>query len=147
MPKVLIVEDNLMIADMADEELTAHGYEVCGIARTVAAAVVMCRQHAPDLAVIDLRLEAGELGTEIPALLGGLGSLGVLYATGNVSHPTMTAENGHACLAKPYTSADLMQALEIVASLATTGVAKPPFPRGFTVLLPAEVRLAPTAHG
>jgi response regulator of citrate/malate metabolism len=39
MLKVLIAEDELMIADMAEETLVKHGYEVCGIARTVAGAV------------------------------------------------------------------------------------------------------------
>ena len=39
MLKVLIAEDELMIADMAEETLVKHGYEVCGIARTVAEAV------------------------------------------------------------------------------------------------------------
>jgi two-component system, response regulator PdtaR len=33
--KVLIAEDDLMIADIAEEILIEHGYEVCGIARTV----------------------------------------------------------------------------------------------------------------
>ena len=36
MLKVLIAEDDLTIADMIEETLVAHGYEVCGIAITVA---------------------------------------------------------------------------------------------------------------
>ena len=61
------------------------GYEVCGIARTVAEAVALGRSHKPDLAVIDVRLADGDLGTEIAAQLGALGRLGILYATGNSS--------------------------------------------------------------
>ena len=38
---VLIAEDDLMIADLAEEILIDAGYEVCGIARTVAAAVAL----------------------------------------------------------------------------------------------------------
>jgi DNA-binding response OmpR family regulator len=33
--RILIVEDDLMIADMTEEILVANGYEVCGIATTV----------------------------------------------------------------------------------------------------------------
>jgi two-component system, response regulator PdtaR len=65
--KVLIAEDNLMIADLVEEILIEHGYEVCGIARTVAEAVVLAQHHKPDLAVLDLRLADGGLGTDIEA--------------------------------------------------------------------------------
>jgi DNA-binding response OmpR family regulator len=134
MLKVLIAEDDLMIADMAEEMLVAAGYEVCGIARTVDEAVVIARRHKPDLAVIDLRLAGGGLGTEIAAQLSDLTELGVLYASGNMLHVVLTATDGHACLAKPYRSSDLVRGLEIVAELVATGTALPPFPHGFQVL-------------
>jgi len=92
--KVLIAEDELMIADMAEEILVKHGYEVCGIARTVAEAVALARSHRPDLAVIDMRLADGGLGTEVAAQLGPLGRLGILYASGNTSHIMLTAADG-----------------------------------------------------
>ena len=41
MHKVLIAEDDLMIADMLEMSLVDSGYEVCGIARTVAEAVAL----------------------------------------------------------------------------------------------------------
>jgi CheY-like chemotaxis protein len=126
-----------MIADMAEQMLVGFGYEVCGIARTVAEAVALARHHKPDLAVIDLRLADGGLGTEIAAQLGGLGTLGVLYASGNISHVVLTAADGHACLAKPYRSDDLLRGLQIVADIVATGTASPPFPRGFQVLPPS----------
>jgi CheY-like chemotaxis protein len=139
MLKVLIVEDDLMIADMAEEMLVENGYTVCGIARTVAEAVALCRQHEPNLAVIDQRLADGGLGTEIAPQLGDLRRLGVLYATSSVPQVMQTASDGHACLAKPYRSADLLRALKIVANLVATGAALPPFPRGFHVLPSATI--------
>ena len=69
--RVLIVEDDLMMADMVEMLLVDSGYEVCGIARNVADAVALARSHKPDLAVIDVRLADGDLGTEIPAHLDG----------------------------------------------------------------------------
>ena len=134
MLKVLIVEDDLMIADMAEEILVEHGYEVCGIARTVAEAVALGQRHKPDLAVIDLRLADGGLGTEIVPQLSGPGPLGVLYASANLTRAMMTVIDGHACLAKPYRSADLLRSLEIVVEIVATGTASEPFPRGFQVL-------------
>jgi DNA-binding response OmpR family regulator len=134
MAKVLIAEDDLMIADMVEEMLVERGYEVCGIARTVAEAVALGRRHNPDLAVLDMRLADGGLGTEIAAQLGGLGRVGVLYASGNITDAMKTIIDGDACLAKPYRSADLLRSLEIVAEIVATGTASPPFPRGFKML-------------
>lgn len=136
MLKVMIAEDDLMIADMAEEMLSGHGYEVCGIARTVAEAVALGRRHKPDLAVLDLRLAGGGFGAEIVAQLGGPGSLGVLYASGNADSSNLTAADGQACLTKPYSSADLVRSLEVVAGIVATGSASPPFPPGFRVLHP-----------
>jgi len=147
MLKVLIAEDDFMIADMTEEMLVESGYEVCGIARTVDEAVALGRLHEPDLAVIDLRLADGGLGTEIAPQLGGLGRLGVLYASGNVSHVLMSAANGHACLAKPYRSADLLRGLEIVIEMLASGTASKPFPRGFQVLRPEPRALREAPHG
>src|SRR5450432_1399542 len=142
MPKVLIVEDDLIIADMVEETLVESGYEVCGIARTVVEAVALGRCHKPDLAIIDLRLADGGIGTEIPAQLSPLGKLGILYATGNMWHPVLTAADGHACLTKPYRAAALVRGLEIVADIVATGTASPPFPNGFEVLPPATASTA-----
>jgi DNA-binding response OmpR family regulator len=139
MLKVLIAEDDLMIADMVEETLVRDGYEVCGIARTVAEAVALGRRHKPDLAVIDLRLADGGLGTEIAAQLSSPGNLGILYATGNMSQLMLTAADGGGCLAKPYSSKDLLLSLKIVAEIVTTGTATRPFPRGFQVLRSATI--------
>jgi CheY-like chemotaxis protein len=145
MLKVMIAEDDLMIADMAEEMLVGHGYEVCGIARTVDEAVALARLHKPDLAVLDLRLADGGLGTEIVSQLGGLRGLGVLYASGNAATAKLTRADGHAYLTKPYSTEDLVRGLEIVAGIVATGTASPPFRYGFHVLGPqpaaAEVDL------
>ena len=131
MLKVLIAEDDLMIADMAEEILIRNGYEVCGIARTVADAVALGRQHRPDLAILDMRLADGGLGTEVAAQLSGLGRLGVLYASGNMSQIVLTASDGDACLAKPYRSADLLTSLQIVSDIIAYGATTLAPPRGF----------------
>ncbi len=47
MRTILIVEDNYMIADMVEDTLLANGYEVCGIAGTVAQGLELYRQYSP----------------------------------------------------------------------------------------------------
>lgn len=135
MPKVLIVEDDVMTADQIEDVLLKSGYEVCGIARTVPDAVALGQRHDPDLAVIDLRLDDDGLGSDIVSQLNP--RLGVLYVTANVSQLTAIAAQGDAYLAKPYTDGDLLRCLQIVESIVETGTALPPFPRGFAMLTPA----------
>jgi DNA-binding response OmpR family regulator len=137
MPKILVVEDDLMIADMAEKILVDAGYEVCGIARTVDEGVSLARRHEPDLALIDLRLADSGLGTSIAAQLVSFKTLGILYATGNKTQVMLTATDGHACISKPYRSSDLLQGLKLVSEIVATGTAASPFPHGFQVLRPA----------
>ena len=139
MLKVLIAEDNRVIAKLIEDTLVEHGYEVCGIARDVAEAVALARSHKPDLAVIDQQLVVGELDIEITAELGTLDGMGILYTTGYVSYIKLTASDGRACLAKPYRPDELLRSLEIVAEIVSTGRASPPFPRGFQVLPSATI--------
>jgi two-component sensor histidine kinase/ActR/RegA family two-component response regulator/putative methionine-R-sulfoxide reductase with GAF domain len=134
MLKVMIAEDDLMMADMLEDVLIEGGYEVCGIARTVETGVELGERHQPDLAVLDLRLAGGGLGTEIAARLNRRGQLGVLYATGNVGLASLTKADGEACLGKPYRPEDVVRALKIVEEIVTTGEASKPFPKGFYVL-------------
>jgi len=143
MLKVMIVEDDLMLADFAEEILVQHGYEVGGIARTVADAVALARHCRPDLVMLDLRLADGGLGTEVAAQLLPLGRPGILYVTGNMSQVALI--HGDACLAKPYRAVDLLRGLEIVAEIVATGKAQPPFPSGFQLLrLSADTEALPT---
>ena len=135
----MIAEDDLMIADMIEGLLVAHGYQVCGIAATVAAAVALALRDKPDLAVIDLRLADGGLGTEIAVQLKGHHMPGILYATGNAANVILTAANGQACISKPYSEAGLLRALDLVTEIVATGRASPPFPRGFKILTPLAV--------
>lgn len=148
MLKVLIAEDELMIADLLEESLITSGYEVCGIARTVDEAVALAERHKPDLAVLDVRLARGGRGPEIARRLGSRGTLGILYATGDdARHSTLTLADGSASIAKPYRVEDVARALAIVREMMTIGTATPPFPLGFRLLpeLAARSAQAPSA--
>ncbi len=135
MLKVLIVEDELMIADLLELMLVDSGYEVCGIARTVDEGVALGNLHHPDLAVLDVRLALGGRGPEIARQLNSKGNFGVLYATGDdIRNSTLTAADGEASISKPYRSADVVRALEVVREMMMSGTATPPFPTNFRLL-------------
>lgn len=132
--KIMIVEDDLMIADMTEQVLVEHGYEVCGIARTVESAVTLARMHEPALILLDLRLAEGGLGTDVAIQLSSVNGLGILYATGNATQLQLSPADGHAYLVKPYRPSSLLRGLEIVADLIATGSSTLPFPQGFHLL-------------
>jgi DNA-binding response OmpR family regulator len=137
LPTILIAEDDLLVAYMLEQTVLQAGYRVCGIARTVSEGVKLGALHRPALAIIDVRLADGGFGTEIIAeLRGGLPALGVLYATAtaNTGSVQLTSVDGHACLGKPYSGRDLVQALKLVEALVGGRAALPPFPVRFQLL-------------
>jgi DNA-binding response OmpR family regulator len=129
---VLIAEDDLMIADFLEEILLEEGFTVCGIATTVAEAVALGNASRPDLAILDLRLKNGGLGTEIVPLLTGH-RVGILYATGNDSLD-LTQANGDVCIRKPYLSRELLRALWMVQQIVAGRAILPPVPENARVL-------------
>ena len=145
MHKVLIVEDDLMLAGTTEEVLVTHGYEVCGIACTLTQAVALGQYHLPGLAIIDVRIADGDSGFEVARQLASLAKPAILYVTGDTSS-IMLGARGHGCLLKPYRLADLLRSLEIVVELNGTGRAAPPFPAGFRILWDAMAGPVGSAH-
>jgi DNA-binding response OmpR family regulator len=143
MPSILIVEDDLMIADMTEEFLVTSGYSVCGIARTVDAAIALAKAQSPDLALIDLRLAEGGLGTDVAAELRKNGQTAILFVSGNISQVELTSEDGDGSLVKPYLAKDLLCSLSIISEVVATGSSAVPHPRGFKLLKPGtQIRKA-----
>jgi DNA-binding response OmpR family regulator len=134
MLKVLIVDDDFMIADCLEEILVDAGYEVCGIAGCLADAVAIGREHQPDLAVIDLRLAGGEYGTDVAAALRRDGTVGVLYATGNPDHQLLRNGTDEGCIAKPYMASSILAALLLVRERMLSLPVLSPLPQGFRLL-------------
>jgi two-component system, response regulator PdtaR len=123
MTKVLIVDDDFMVADCLEETLVEAGYEVCGIAGTVDDAIALGEAHHPDLGVIDLRLAGGRFGTEIAEVLRRRHKFGVLYATGNPDHPILREAEGEGYIGKPYTSKAILEALRSVTKQMSASAA------------------------
>jgi len=135
--KILIVDDDVMLADLLEAELLDQGHEVCGVATNVAEAVNLVRLHRPDIAVLDMKLKGTELGSDIAHQLaeaGDLRDLGILYVTGGVDFLHQHAGIGHACLQKPYSVAALAAALPIVRSIARGCAISGALPHGMQLL-------------
>ena len=134
MMNVLIVEDDLMIADLLEESLLDAGFSVCAIASSASTAVAAARQFRPELAVIDVNLGGGGSGTSVPALLQADWPLGILFASGNDIEADAAEPAGIGLLLKPYTLHDMVTSVNIVGDIVTTGATQRPLPPGLRLL-------------
>jgi len=135
--RVVIVDDDVMLADLLEATLLDQGHEICGIATRVAEAVALVRLHRPDIAILDMKLKGTELGSDIAHQLaeaGDLRNIGILYVTGGVDFLHQHAGIGHACLKKPYSAASLAAALPIVRSIVRGCAVSSPLPHGMQLL-------------
>lgn len=108
--RVLIVDDEALIALTMKQALQEQGSTVVGPARSSAAALDLIRQQAPDLAILDLNL-AGRSSVSIACALRALG-VPYVYCTGyadpaQMIEPELRAET----LTKPTDPRELVEAL------------------------------------
>lgn len=63
-PRVLVVDDHMMMVDMLSAALERAGFSVCGTALTAAEAVARARAERPDIVVMDELLGPDDRGTD-----------------------------------------------------------------------------------
>jgi CheY-like chemotaxis protein len=135
--KILVVDDDVMLADLLEAILLDQGHVVCEVTTSVAEAVALVRLHRPDIAILDMKLKGMELGSDIAHQLaeaGDLRDLGILYVTGGVDFLHQHAGIGHACLQKPYSAAALAAALLIVRGIVRGCAVSGELPHGMQLL-------------
>lgn len=114
MKRILIIEDEEMLAELLEEAVAEAGFDVCGVARSVKDAVALGRLHRPELAIVDVHLIDG-LGTTVAQFLVENYNTGILYVTSDVE--ALKSAVGHACLPKPFRLARLKRALDLVVEI------------------------------
>ena len=86
--KILIVEDDPLIAMTMREALTLVGFEVTGTAASVSQALSLAETTKPDLAIFDVRLAGRRDGVEGAAMLRDRLGLPAVFVTGEGDHAT-----------------------------------------------------------
>jgi DNA-binding response OmpR family regulator len=139
MTAVLIVEDDLSIADLLQQELEAAGYSVSGIARTTREAEDSAGQQEPDFAIVDIRLADGDLGTDVAAILRKTPKAGIIFSTGNSNDLSVMTRLGDAVMTKPYRMSDIGRGLRIIDDMTRFGRTELTFPRNFQLLVSGAI--------
>ena len=123
--KILIVEDEALIAMSIEAVLEDNGYDVVEIADDEASALVAAARHDPELALVDMRLAGGDSGLSVAQKLNAMG-VAVVFATGNC--PGAAIENlAIGCLHKPLSDDQIIAGLS-VADAKRRGADNPPPP-------------------
>src|SRR5215831_6003477 len=102
--KVLIVEDDVLIAWSMDEVLTLVGFDVVGVATSVSEALSIAEDTHPDLAIFDVRLAGRRDGIEGAALLRermGLPAVFVAARGDSAARQRISKAGAAGCLDKP----------------------------------------------
>jgi DNA-binding response OmpR family regulator len=113
--RVLIVEDEAMIAMLLAEVLREMGHEVCATAPTEDAAVAAAVRHKPDLMIVDEWLRQGS-GISAVAEINRSGYIPHIFVTGDPLI-TQSLAPGTIAIQKPFTMSELVKA--VTSALAT----------------------------
>jgi DNA-binding NtrC family response regulator len=113
--KILIVEDELVLAEDIRSIIEQAGYEFCGIAPSVNRALELIKQQKPCLVLVDIFLKGNLSGLDLAFELNKM-DIPFLYLSANYDHEIM--ENAkrtqpYGFVVKPIRKKDLLIALDI----------------------------------
>jgi DNA-binding response OmpR family regulator len=104
--RVLIVEDNFLIAQELRAVMRKAGYAVCGTAPTPAAALKLLRDERPDGVLLDVGLGDSDASSVARALAAR--GVPFVLVTAYEREQLPLALRGRPCLSKPYSAESLV---------------------------------------
>ena len=117
--KILVVEDEMIIAAKISMQLTSLGYEVTGILPRGEQAIQQVKENRPDIILLDINLK-GELdGIETARQVQLFADIPIIYLTANSDEATFNRAKPtrpSAFISKPFKQLDLQRAIELAIS-------------------------------
>jgi CheY-like chemotaxis protein len=114
--RLLIVEDEAIVATDLQKQLSKLGYKVEGRAKSGEEAVRLARQFSPDLVLMDVRLMGPMDGLEAAKLIHRETGIPIVYMTAYanlIMNDPHQMQPPHLCVAKPFSLSHLHQVIEI----------------------------------
>jgi two-component system response regulator LytT len=114
--KVLVVEDELIIAEDMKAMLGELQYEVTGIARDIKSALEKLVIEIPDIALIDIQLRNNDNGINLGKTIKEKYNLPVVFVTSHSDKTTLDKAkliNPEGYIVKPFEKADLYTSIEL----------------------------------
>lgn len=116
--KILIVEDEMLIAANIANQLEILGYEILGIIPRGQEAINAVKSDKPDLVLMDINLKGEMDGIETATLMQLDEPIPIIYLTANTDElhfKRAKATNPYAFLSKPFKKLDLRNAVELAS--------------------------------
>lgn len=120
MTKILIVEDELIVAEAVSQFLHHAGYEVVGIAKDEASALRQAAQGDPDLVLMDIRLAGSSDGIETARKMQAERPVNLVFVTAQHDPETRAraaAAHPAGFVAKPFSCQQLLDAVTAAENL------------------------------
>ncbi|HPE82352.1 MAG: response regulator [Aequorivita sp.] len=117
--KILIVEDEMVIAANISLQLTELGYEVTGVLPRGEEAVAHLHIDKPDIVLLDIRLKGEMDGIKTAQEIQKHYNIPIIYLTANAdeAHFNRAKEtNPYAFISKPFKKLDLQRAIELTVN-------------------------------
>jgi DNA-binding LytR/AlgR family response regulator len=115
-PKILMVEDNMIIAADISMQLTKLGYEVVGISTRGEDALKMIEINQPDIVLMDIVLSGKMNGIEAAQIILEKFQVPVIFLTSNFDDATFqqaSAARPYAFISKPFQKSNLERTLKL----------------------------------
>ncbi|MCU0372257.1 MAG: ATP-binding protein [Ignavibacteria bacterium] len=114
--KLLVVEDELLVAEDISARLRTIGYEIAGTVPTGEEALEMCETAAPDVILMDIKMGKGMDGIETQKIIREKYNIPVIYLTSysdpvTVSRAKITEPYGY--IIKPFDERELHTTIEM----------------------------------
>ncbi|RJE80966.1 response regulator [Paracoccus sp. JM45] len=120
--KVMVIEDEMIIAMDLKGIVQAMGHEVTGVARTHTAAIDLAGKQRPDLILADIQLADGSSGVDaVNELLGSMGDIPVIFITA-FPERLLTGDRPEPAflISKPYSEEQVRSAVSQAMFFAST---------------------------
>ena len=114
--KVLIVEDEAIIAMNISDILDDLGYETLEVASSYDEAVKLLKKEKPDIAILDVQLKGSKDGIELAEYIRDQYNIPFIFLTSNSGRATVEKAkevNPSSFLVKPFVQDDLFTSIEI----------------------------------
>ena len=117
--RILVVEDDALIAALLSELLAGMGHDVCATAATEAHAVTAAARHRPDLMIVDAALARGSGVSAVEEILRA-GPVAHLFVSGDPGTVQALRPNA-VVIRKPFRERELVSAIESAINAAAVG--------------------------
>ena len=114
--RILVVEDEILVAKDLEATLTKLGFEVCALCRTGEEALTALRRFRPDVVLLDIQLEHGMDGIDTAARLQAEHRVPVIFLTAYSDDATLArarAAEPYGYLLKPFHHSELRSVVEL----------------------------------